>query len=102
LKRGEDKQDREKNSELVLLVVRTFEVIEVLEGDLLEDEVDGLFLGHLIKWQVWDVLEFPVPIMESGNVLEMLDIPRVNDITRYDDDACDEQIEEWHLDAARL
>jgi hypothetical protein len=28
--------------ELALLVVRTFEVVEVLEGDLLEDGVDGL------------------------------------------------------------
>jgi hypothetical protein len=42
IKKGEDKKDREKGSELALLVVRAFQVVEVLEGDLLEDGVDGL------------------------------------------------------------
>ena len=31
-----------RSLKLTLLVVRAFEVVEVLEGDLLEDGVDGL------------------------------------------------------------
>nr|MDO8087924.1 hypothetical protein [Candidatus Sigynarchaeum springense] len=42
----------EKRLELALLVVRAFEVVEVLEGDLLEDGVDGLRVEALA-----DVLE---------------------------------------------
>nr|MDO8117146.1 hypothetical protein [Candidatus Sigynarchaeota archaeon] len=38
----EDKINLEKDSEFPLLVVRAFEVVEVLEGDLLENRVDGL------------------------------------------------------------
>jgi hypothetical protein len=37
-----DRRDSEKFLELALLVVRAFEVVEVLEGDLLQDGVDGL------------------------------------------------------------
>ena len=37
-----EKREREQGSELALLVVRAFEVVQVLEGDLLEDGVDGL------------------------------------------------------------
>jgi hypothetical protein len=42
MRNREDGKDREKGSELALLVVRAFEVFKVLEGDLLEDGVDGL------------------------------------------------------------
>jgi hypothetical protein len=48
-----DRRDREKVFEFILLVVRAFEVVQVLEGDLLQDGVDGLrvealadVLGH--------------------------------------------------------
>jgi hypothetical protein len=43
---------REKGLEPALLVVRAFQVVEVLEGDLLEDGVDGLRVEALA-----DVLE---------------------------------------------
>nr|MDO8087929.1 hypothetical protein [Candidatus Sigynarchaeum springense]MDO8117139.1 hypothetical protein [Candidatus Sigynarchaeota archaeon] len=42
MKTGENNGYRGKSLELALLVARAFEVIEVLEGDLLEDRVDGL------------------------------------------------------------
>ena len=41
-KNVEDRCILEKGLKLALLVVRAFEVVEVLEGDLLEDGVDGL------------------------------------------------------------
>ncbi len=42
MRKREDGKDREKGSELTLLVVRAFEVVQVLEGDLLEDGVETL------------------------------------------------------------
>ena len=42
VKDREEKGKREKILEFTLLVVRAFKVVEVLEGDLLEDGVDGL------------------------------------------------------------
>jgi hypothetical protein len=42
VKKGEDNKEWEKCLELALLVVRAFQVVEVLEGDLLQDGVDGL------------------------------------------------------------
>ncbi len=52
VKYNEERRDSEKGSELALLVVRAFEVVEVLEGNLLQDGVDGLRVEALA-----DVLE---------------------------------------------
>ena len=48
MKNREVKVKREDILEFALLVVRAFEVVEVLEGDLLEDGVDGLRVEALI------------------------------------------------------
>jgi hypothetical protein len=53
VKNGEDGKDLEKGLELALLVVRTFEVVEVLEGNLLEDGVDGLRVEALADFLRW-------------------------------------------------
>jgi len=42
LKNEEDEWKREKLLKFTLLVARAFEVVEVLEGELLEDGADGL------------------------------------------------------------
>ena len=49
MKNKKEKWKREKGLNFALLVVRAFEVIEVLEGDLLEDGVDGLRVEALAK-----------------------------------------------------
>nr|MDO8087921.1 hypothetical protein [Candidatus Sigynarchaeum springense] len=42
MKNEKEKVKREDNLEPALLVARAFEVVEVREGDLLENRVDGL------------------------------------------------------------